>query len=315
MRAEVYSELAKANISPSMREIQIATMLRLSMAIKVAEGTLLLECPLRSQNLAEWLQNAIRETYKIDSRIKRVSQGSGFMYCIRLEGKEAKKLLVLSRLLDRKTKRIVEGFPAFVNIALLPAATAMWRGALMAQGELSSDKKEGAKVYCSVPRLAEELKQSASILGLKTQINTKGRRKSIEVEAEQTVRLLNLLGARDWAIKVCNTYAQKDEDTRHVISQLYAANKKRSFDASQNACQRISRALTILKGKNVNPNLIEAGQLRLKYPNATLSELGRLADPPISKDALAGRMRRLYKLAMDIQEGRVQGMQNKFNAF
>ncbi|MBQ1803697.1 MAG: hypothetical protein II014_00275, partial [Bifidobacteriaceae bacterium] len=116
MRAEVYSELAKANISPSMREIQIATMLRLSMAIKVAEGTLLLECPLRSQNLAEWLQNAIRETYKIDSRIKRVSQRSGFMYCIRLEGREAKKLLVLSRLLDRKTKRIAEGFPAFVNI-------------------------------------------------------------------------------------------------------------------------------------------------------------------------------------------------------
>ena len=42
MRAEVYSELAQANISTSMSEIQIATMLRLSMVIKVANGALVL---------------------------------------------------------------------------------------------------------------------------------------------------------------------------------------------------------------------------------------------------------------------------------
>lgn len=304
MRAEVYSELAQANISPSMREIQIATMLRLSMVIKVVNGALVLECPLKSQDLAKWLHEAIKETYKIDSQVKKEPQGAGFVFCLRLEGTNAKKLLLLTRLLDRKTKRIIPGFPAFVSVPPFLAATAMWRGALMAQGELSSDKKEGAKVYCSVPELAQQLVKSASILGLDAHINTKGRRKSVEVEADQTLRLLNLLGAKDWAIKVCNTYAQKDEDTRHVISQLYKANKDRSSKASQSACQRVQRALKILEGKDVNPNLIEAGRLRLQYPDATLTELGRLADPPISKDALAGRMRRLYKLAMDTQEGR-----------
>lgn len=299
MRAEVYSELAKANISPSMREIQIATMLRLSMVIKVANGALVLQCPLKSQDLVKWLRDAIKETYKIDSK----PQKSGAP-CLCIEGAGAKKLLLLTGLLDRKTKRIVPGFPVFGSVPSLPAATAMWRGALMAQGELSSDKKEGAKVYCSVPELAQELVKSAAILGLDAHINTKGRRKSVEAEADQTLKLLNLLGAKDWAIKVCNTYAQKDEDTKHVVSQLYEANKKRSSEASQSACQRVERALKILEGKKVNPNLIEAGRLRLRYPDATLSELGGLANPPISKDALAGRMRRLYKLAMDAREGR-----------
>ena len=286
MRAEVYSELAKANISPSMREIQIATMLRLSMVIKVANGALVLQCPLKSQDLVKWLRDAIKETYKIDSK----PQKSGAP-CLCIEGAGAKKLLLLTGLLDRKTKRIVPGFPVFGSV-------------LMAQGELSSDKKEGAKVYCSVPELAQELVKSAAILGLDAHINTKGRRKSVEAEADQTLKLLNLLGAKDWAIKVCNTYAQKDEDTKHVVSQLYEANKKRSSEASQSACQRVERALKILEGKKVNPNLIEAGRLRLRYPDATLSELGGLANPPISKDALAGRMRRLYKLAMDAREGR-----------
>lgn len=304
MRAEVYGELAKANISPSMREIQIATMLRLAMVIKVVDGRILLECPLRSQNSAEWLQNAIKEAYKIDCQLKRVSQGSsGFTFCLYVEGTSAKRLLVVTRLLDRKTKRIVSGFPAFVNIPLLPVATAMWRGALMAQGELNPEKKTGAKVYCSLPELAEELKKSAQILGIDVQINTRGRRKSVEVvPASQTIKLLNLLGARDWAIRACNVYAQKDANVKHVVSQLYEANKKRSSTASKNACERIRRALNILDGKPVPPNLLQAGELRLQYPNATLSELGRLADPPISKDALAGRMRRLYKLAMDTKE-------------
>ena len=117
MRAEVYSELAQANISPSMREMQIATMLRLSMVIKVVNGALVLECPLKSQDLAKWLHEAIKETYKIDSQVKKEPQGAGFVFCLRLEGTNAKKLLLLTRLLDRKTKRIIPGFPAFVSAA------------------------------------------------------------------------------------------------------------------------------------------------------------------------------------------------------
>lgn len=301
MRAEVYGELAKANISPSMQEIQIATMLRLAMAIKVAEGRILIECSFRSQNSAEWLQKAIKEAYKIDCRLEKVSQKSlGSMFLLHIEGLSAKKLIVASRLLDRKTKRIVSGFPDFVNIPLLSIATAMWRGALMARGELNPEKKTGAKVYCSLPELAEELKKSASTLGVEVRINTRGRRKSVEVvPASQTVKLLNLLGARDWAIRVCDIYNQKDENINHVVSQLYEANKKRSSIASQNACERIRRALKILNGKRIPPNLLQAGELRLKYPDATLSELGRLADPPVSKDTLAGRIRRLCKLVVD----------------
>lgn len=301
---EIYGELAEASISPSMREIQIAVMLRLSMALKVVEGRLVLECPLRSRNSAEWLQKAIKEAYKIDSQLKRIPRGSaGFIYCLHVEGLSAKKLLVSTGLLDRRTRRVIPGFPAFARTPIIPVAAAMWRGAFMAQGELNPEKKKGMEVYCLLPKLAEELKEAASILGIGVQINAEGKGEGVEVvPAKQSVKLLNLLGAREWAIKVCNVYDQKDADVKHVVSQLYEANKKRSSEASQNACERIRRAFKILEGKEVNPTLLQAGRLRLQYPEATLSELGQLADPPISKDALAGRMRRLYRLAMDVKE-------------
>ena len=46
------------------------------------------------------------------------------------------------------------------------------------------------------------------------------------------------------------------------------------------------------------PNhLTSAGQLRLEHRQASLEELGALADPPLTKDAIAGRIRRLLVLA------------------
>jgi cell division protein WhiA len=44
-------------------------------------------------------------------------------------------------------------------------------------------------------------------------------------------------------------------------------------------------------------HLLAAGELRLKHPQASLEELGALADPPMTKDAVAGRIRRLLALA------------------
>ena len=43
--------------------------------------------------------------------------------------------------------------------------------------------------------------------------------------------------------------------------------------------------------------MLEAGQLRVTHQQASLEELGALADPPMTKDAIAGRIRRLLAMA------------------
>ena len=40
-----------------------------------------------------------------------------------------------------------------------------------------------------------------------------------------------------------------------------------------------------------------AGELRLEHKQASLEELGQLHDPPLTKDAVAGRIRRLLAMA------------------
>ena len=50
-------------------------------------------------------------------------------------------------------------------------------------------------------------------------------------------------------------------------------------------------------GPDLPEHLREAGELRLAHKQASLEELGQLADPPLTKDAIAGRIRRLLSTA------------------
>ena len=55
--------------------------------------------------------------------------------------------------------------------------------------------------------------------------------------------------------------------------------------------------LTGPKGRMHTITLREAGELRLAHKEASLEELGKLADPVLTKDAVAGRIRRLLSTA------------------
>lgn len=50
-------------------------------------------------------------------------------------------------------------------------------------------------------------------------------------------------------------------------------------------------------GEDAPDHLRDAGPLRLEHKQASLEELGALADPPMTKDAFVGRIRQLLAMA------------------
>uniref|UniRef100_UPI001816E041 DNA-binding protein WhiA n=1 Tax=Sporichthya sp. TaxID=65475 RepID=UPI001816E041 len=73
-------------------------------------------------------------------------------------------------------------------------------------------------------------------------------------------------------------------------------NLRRSARAAVAAGARVARALEIL-GDDVPEHLASAGQLRVEHKQASLEELGALSEPALTKDAIAGRIRRLLAMA------------------
>jgi DNA-binding protein WhiA len=84
--------------------------------------------------------------------------------------------------------------------------------------------------------------------------------------------------------------------TANRLANFDDANLRRSARAAVAAAARVKRALELL-GDDVPEHLLAAGKLRVEHTQASLEELGQLADPPMTKDAIAGRIRRLLQTA------------------
>jgi len=93
--------------------------------------------------------------------------------------------------------------------------------------------------------------------------------------------------------------------TANRLANFDDANLRRSARAAVAAAARVERAMEIL-GDEIPDHLLAAGQLRVTHRQASLEELGQLADPPMTKDAVAGRIRRL--LSMADKKARAEGI-------
>ena len=84
--------------------------------------------------------------------------------------------------------------------------------------------------------------------------------------------------------------------TANRLANFDDANLRRSARAAVAAGARVERAMQIL-GDDAPEHLIAAGHLRMQNRQSSLEDLGALADPPLTKDAVAGRIRRLVAMA------------------
>ncbi len=116
-------------------------------------------------------------------------------------------------------------------------------------------------------------------------------------DGEAISELLTLMGAPG-AVSEWEKLRERREvrATANRLVNFDDANLRRSAQAAVAACARVERALEIL-GEEIPDHLLYAGNLRLTHRDASLDELGHHADPPLTKDAVAGRIRRLLAMA------------------
>ncbi len=116
-------------------------------------------------------------------------------------------------------------------------------------------------------------------------------------DGEGITEILKQMGCTDQVVKWEELRNRREvRGAANRLANFDDANLRRSAQAAVAAGARVQRALEIL-GPDAPHHLKYAGELRLQHRDASLDELGRLADPPMTKDAIAGRIRRLLATA------------------
>ncbi len=301
LTAQVKDELASLSVDrTSWRKAEVSAMLRFAGGLHIISGRIVIEAELDTGSAARRLRQFISQVYGHTSDVVVVSGGGlrrGTRYVVRVV-KDGESLARQTGLLDNRG-RPVRGLPSQVVSGGIGEAEAAWRGAFLAHGSLTEPGRSAAlEVTCPGPEAALALVGAARRLGIPAKAReVRGVDRVVIRDGDAIGAMLTRLGAHD-AVMVWEERRMRREvrGTANRLANFDDANLRRSAHAAVAAGVRVDRAFEIL-GDEVPDHLREAGRLRLEHKQASLEELGQLADPPLTKDAVAGRIRRLLATA------------------
>ncbi|RQP11888.1 MAG: DNA-binding protein WhiA [Microbacteriaceae bacterium] len=300
LTADVKDELVAVEVSKtSVRAAELAALLRFSGGLHIISGRIAVESELDSQRVAQRVRRDLAELYGVRSEGKVISSGAGkgATYVVRVvEGGET--LARQTGLLDAR-RRPIRGLPNRLTTGNREDLAAIWRGAFLARGTLTDPGRSAAlEVVCPGNEAAMALVGAAGRLRIHAKAReVRGVHRVVIREGEAIAAMLRLMGAAA-TVAAWEELRQRREvrATANRLVNFDDANLRRSAQAAVAACARVERALEIL-GDDVPDHLRYAGELRLSHRDASLDELGHFADPPMTKDAVAGRIRRLLAMA------------------
>jgi DNA-binding protein WhiA len=301
MTASVKDELARLEVTKQCcRKAEVSALLRFGGGLHIVSGKIVIEAELDTGAAARRLRRDIAEVYGHESDIAVVSAGGlrkGSRYVVRVVN-DGETLARQTGLIDG-SGRPVRGLPPQVVSGSTCDAEAAWRGAFLAHGSLTEPGRSSAiEVTCPGPEAALALVGAARRIGIQAKArDVRGIDRVVVRDGDAIGALLTRLGAHDSVLAWEERRMRREvRATANRLANFDDANLRRSARAAVAAGARVERALEIL-ADDVPEHLRVAGLLRLEHKQASLEELGQLSDPPMTKDAVAGRIRRLLAMA------------------
>ncbi len=301
MTAAVKDELSRLPVAKTCcRRAEVSSVLRFAGGLHIVGGRVVVEAELDTGAAARRLRKEITELFGHAPDIHVVSPGGlrkGSRYVVRVI-RDGEGLARQTGLLDLRG-RPVRGLPPHVVSGGVCDAEAAWRGAFLAHGSLTEPGRSSAlEVTSPGPEAALALVGAARRLGVPAKAReVRGADRVVVRDAEAISALLTRIGAHSSVLAWEERRMRREvRATANRLANFDDANLRRSARAAVAAAARVQRALDLL-GDDVPDHLIVAGRLRLEHKQASLEELGQLAEPPMTKDAIAGRIRRLLAMA------------------
>ncbi|WP_434307530.1 DNA-binding protein WhiA [Clostridium botulinum] len=180
------------------------------------------------------------------------------------------------------------------------------RGAFLGGGSISNPEKT---YHLEFVTHNEEYAKDLSNLINSYNLNSKViKRKNSYIiylkEGEQIVDLLNIIGAHASLLELENVRIMKE--MRNNVNRLVnceTANLSKTVNAAVRQVESIKFIKREIGLGRLPKNLRDVAELRIKYPDESLRELGKMLNPPVGKSGVNHRLRRIEKIADELKQG------------
>ena len=302
MTAQVKAELATIKVTkPCDRKSEVATTLRFANGLHVVSGKIVIEAELDTGAAARRLRTDIADVFGHSSDLVVVN-GNGLAprHALRRPRGQGRRR---PRAPDRPGRlpwpsRARAARPGGQRrpLRLHRGLARRVPGPRLADRARSVDGARGHLPRVRRPRWPSSGRRAASGIPAKAR-EVRNVDRVVVRDGDAIAALLTHLGAHDSLMAWEERRMRREvRASANRLANFDDANLRRSARAAVAAGARVERALEIL-GDDVPEHLRIAGNLRVEHQQASLEELGQLHTPQLTKDAVAGRIRRLLATA------------------
>lgn len=179
------------------------------------------------------------------------------------------------------------------------------RGAFLSAGSMSDPEKSyHFEIVCTSEEKAQQLMEIINSFEIDAKIVTRKKNYVVYVkEGAQIVDMLNIMEAHVALMNLENVRILKE--MRNSVNRQVnceTANINKTVNAAVKQIQDINYIQETVGLDSLPENLQEIAEIRLKYPEAPLKELGTFLEPAVGKSGVNHRLRRLCEIAEELRE-------------
>lgn len=239
-----------------------------------------------------------KKAFDIDEELEIQAGGAKIIFSVR--DKKAIERIYETVSLSREMS-----IAAHLNFGVLEeehCRAAFIRGAFLAGGSVS-DPETGYHLELATTHIQVGRQVQALMVDMDLEPKSTVRKSNYVLYFKNSVRIedfLTLIGAGVSAMDVMSAKIYKDvrnDMNRRVNCDL--ANTDKTVDAAQMQIAAIRKIEEAEGLESMGEKLFETARMRLENPEASLTELCSLFDPPVTKSCLNHRLRRIVELARE----------------
>ena len=181
---------------------------------------------------------------------------------------------------------------------------AFLRGTFLAAGSISDPEKGyHLEIVCSTMERAEQIQSIMKEFELDARIVT--RKKNQVVYLKEGSQIVDFLGVVEAGISLMNleNIRIRKEISNNINRKVNCetANIGKTVSAAVKQIEDIRYIETHVGFSQLTEELEETAVCRLRYPEATLKELGEMINPPVGKSGVNHRLRKLGRIADELR--------------
>lgn len=311
-----FSSIAKNEISKVPVDSKCCQIAELSALIKMTgtiqfHGSRNIGIKLSTENasIARRLFRLLKSTFSINTKVvvrknKHLKKNNNYTLFIDSQS-GSEKILKAVGILSEGSQGIRFNYKLSNNLIKKECCKKTYiRGVFLGGGSVSDPEKAYHLELVTTSKIyADDVKKLLKSFGLNAKVvDRKGNYIVYLKEGEQIVDFLNIVGAHNALLNLENIRIYKE--MRNNVNRLVnceTANLSKTVNASMRQIENINFIIEKIGKDKIPKGLIEVAELRLKYPDMSLKELGENMSSPIGKSGVNHRLRKLDELAGNLR--------------